>query len=106
MNFIVDENLPSRLVAWIVDRGHGASHVREVGLRGAADPAICKAAETDGAVIVTRDRDFDALAEIGKARVVRLTLGNATTSNLLQRLALRWPEVEARLLAGETLIVV
>jgi len=106
MNFIVDENLPRRLARWFADRGHQAWHVHDLGLRGAADPAVCDAAKAQGAVIVTQDGDFDAFAEPGQVRVVRLTLGNAPTAALLQWLSSRWPEVEARLLAGELLVVV
>ena len=106
MNFIVDENLPPRLALWIAERGHGVSHVREAGLRTVIDPILCEAAAAQGAVIVTQDRDFDAFAERGRVRVVRLTLGNATTASLLQWLAPRWPAVETSLLDGEALIVV
>lgn len=50
MKFIVDQQLPRKLAAWIRAKGHEAAHVRELGLEHAEDRTIWQSAP--GAVIV------------------------------------------------------
>jgi predicted nuclease of predicted toxin-antitoxin system len=105
MNFIVDENLPWRAAAWVSARGHQAHHVSALGLLGKPDTAIWAMALRMPAHIITRDADFVAFAsESGDIAVVRLLIGNCPTSELLARLEIVWPEIEAKLQAGLRLI--
>ncbi len=98
MKFIVDENLPPRLVGWLEARGHEAIHVLSLGLRQAPDAAIWAKAGADGAVVLTRDADFMGLQ--GAARAARLCLGNCSNDALFSWLALHWVRVEKELSAG------
>jgi predicted nuclease of predicted toxin-antitoxin system len=105
MRFIVDENLPRRLAAWISEAGHSAQHVSDLGLLGQADAAIWAEAERQTAVIITRDADFVSLARApGTVAVVRLLIGNCSTPVLIARLEALWPEIEKRLDGRERLV--
>ena len=58
MRFIIDAQLPPGLVRWLIDAGHEARHLEEVGLREAEDAAIWRYALDHQAVILTKDEDF------------------------------------------------
>lgn len=67
MKFLVDENLSERVAEVLVDNGHDAIHVREIGLERADDPVLMDRAESEGRVVVSADTDFGAiLAGSGK----------------------------------------
>lgn len=105
MTFIIDENLPWRLAQWLSRSGRAAFHVSELGLLGEADEVVWRKASSLSATIVTRDGDFIALAQRSSGvHVVRLLVGNCSTAVLLARVEALWPDVEARLAAGETVI--
>lgn len=59
MRFIVDAQLPRRLVTRFCELGHEAVHTLDMpaGNR-TADLAICLRADSDEAVVVTKDVDF------------------------------------------------
>jgi predicted nuclease of predicted toxin-antitoxin system len=61
MRLKVDENLPKSLVAWFAALGHDAEHVDDEGLLGHPDPDIWNAAQREGRVLLTLDRDFGAI---------------------------------------------
>ena len=61
MRFLVDAQLPPALAGWLREQGHEAEHVEDVGLIASTDAAIATHAETNGAVLVTKDEDFSAL---------------------------------------------
>lgn len=58
MKFIVDENLPVRLAAWLTARGHEAVHVTAIGFRGKSDRLIWDDGLARGAAVISRDTDF------------------------------------------------
>ena len=62
MLFLVDDQLPPALARFLSDEGHSAEHTADVGLRGAPDDVVWDYANLNGAVIVTKDRDFPAIA--------------------------------------------
>lgn len=99
MKFIVDENLPPKLAAWLRERGHDAVHVRDsVGL-GSQDASLVDLAQTEGRIIVTKDGDFDPPR--AKERVLNLRVGNCATSSLLAWLEPRLDAALQRLAAKE-----
>lgn len=99
MKFVIDQQLPQALAAWLAARGHEAEHVRHIGLRDADGREIWKYAEASGAAILTKDGDFALLRRAAGSGplVVWLRIGNATTAALLRWLEVRWAEVEAAL---------
>ena len=102
----MDAQLPPQLATWLRTKGHHAVALREVGLRDADDPEIWTYAETEAAVIVTKDEDFAAMA--GRLpsgpQVLWVRTGNILTRPLLMRFEAAWPSVEPLLANGHRLI--
>lgn len=63
MRLLLDENLLPRLVNRLELLFPGLTHVRDVGLKQADDPAIWVWAKNNGCGIVTTDADFVILAQ-------------------------------------------
>ena len=104
MKFLVDENLPPALAARLSELGHDAIHVKDAGLIGANDDAVA-AARREDRVTLTRDADFRMTgADTGGAQVLRLGIGNAENTALLQWIAPRLPDAVRRLEQGERFV--
>ncbi|MEO8356619.1 MAG: DUF5615 family PIN-like protein [Chloroflexota bacterium] len=59
MNFLIDANLPRRLVRIFQERGHAAVHTLDLSDRNAtADAALLDYSEQNNCVITTKDSDF------------------------------------------------
>ncbi len=58
MKLLFDQNLSPRLPRLLSDLYPGSAHVREIGLRDAADLAIWNYARENGFAIVSKDSDF------------------------------------------------
>jgi predicted nuclease of predicted toxin-antitoxin system len=61
VKLLVDENLPPRIAALLVDVGHDAVHVRDLDAPGASGPEIIALALADARTIISADTDFGAL---------------------------------------------
>ncbi|MPZ66583.1 MAG: hypothetical protein GEU83_14085 [Pseudonocardiaceae bacterium] len=86
MKFLVDAQLPARL-AWLLNGvGHDALHTLELpdGNR-TTDVRIAELAESEGRVIVTKDRDFrhGHLLVDSPRRLLVVATGNITNAALL-----------------------
>ena len=57
--FLVDENLPARLVKALRDDGYEAEHAYAVGLRARTDSDVFTYARTAGATLITQDHDLE-----------------------------------------------
>jgi predicted nuclease of predicted toxin-antitoxin system len=88
--------------------GHDAEHVRNVGLRNAADSAVWDFAMVEGAAILTKDEDFAArrLREANGPVVVWLRVGNCSRAALVRWLVPLVGSIQRLVEAGETLIEV
>jgi predicted nuclease of predicted toxin-antitoxin system len=106
MNFLIDAQLPPALAGWLGDRGHGATHVVSIDMVGASDADIASRAQTDSAVLVTKDDDFVTLRLPDRFALLWLRIGNATNPALFAWLEPRWRQVEALLASGERFIEV
>lgn len=103
MRFLLDQNLPTALIAVLADLGHEALHVKPLGLAEATDREIWTEARALGAIMVSKDTDFVSLAGWG-GRLVRLRIGNCSNTELFAIVRAAWPDVIARLDEGETLV--
>lgn len=102
MKFVIDENLPPRLAAWLRERGHDVTHVSDsVGL-GVHDGRLASFAAADGRVIITKDADFQTPR--ANERVLHLRVGNCSTSELLAWLEPRLEQALQRLGRGEVYV--
>jgi predicted nuclease of predicted toxin-antitoxin system len=105
MKFVVDAQLPPALAAWLREKGHDAAAVREIGLREAEDRTIWSYARAQGAIVVTKDEDFDRFASTASdARVLWVRTGNVVNRVLLVRFERGWAEILARLEEGAQVV--
>ena len=58
MRLLLDQNLSPRLLPALADLFPDSTHVREVGLKAAADHAVWQYAAQHGFAIVSKDADF------------------------------------------------
>jgi predicted nuclease of predicted toxin-antitoxin system len=58
VRFLVDANLPPALARWLVDSGHEAEHVTDLGAERFPDRVLWERARELGACVITRDEDF------------------------------------------------
>ena len=58
MRFLLDENFPRSVTAFLEEKGHEVVDLRVIGLLGASDTVIAEKAIEVGAVVLTTDRDF------------------------------------------------
>ncbi|MGG6241547.1 DUF5615 family PIN-like protein [Nodosilinea sp. AN01ver1] len=82
----VDAHLSPAIATWINNNFDViAVALRDLGLRDAEDPEIFEAAKAQGAILMTKDRDFvDLVDRLGPPpKVIWLTCGN--TSNVQLR---------------------
>lgn len=85
--------------------GYHATQARKLGLGGATDVAIWREAEKLGAVVVSMDSDFAALAKSSaRARLIHFQGGNMTKNQLLKYFASRLPEIITALESGERVV--
>ena len=110
MRFLADTGVSQRVVAWLCEQGHDATHLREENLHRLPNGEIFQKALGEERIILTFDLDFAEIAALsgGKAAsVIVFRLRNARISNVgsthrsaevpkwlgLERLALRdWHE--------------
>ena len=105
MKFVVDQQLPATLASWFAARGFEAVHVRDLGMRDAADRTIWRYAVENTAIVVTKDEDFAARrSQIEGPQILWLRLGNATNRALQAHLEAVWPDVMRWLEAGEPIV--
>ena len=108
MRFLVDNQLPAALADWLRQQGYEAQHVLEVQLAQAKDNPIWQHAQSQGAVILSKDEDFAEWVRRGRPgpAVVWLRLGNSTRRELITWISPRWPAVMTRLQEGARLVEV
>lgn len=61
MKFLIDENLSPAVAKALVELGHDAVHVDELGAQGVPDDGIMALAAAQSRVIISADTDFGAL---------------------------------------------
>ena len=65
MKFLIDMGLALRTVAFLRDRGHDATHLRDEGLERLDDSDVVKKAVNEKRVILTHDLDFSRIVALG-----------------------------------------
>ena len=84
MKLLFDHNFSHKLVGRLGDAFPDSEHVRNVGLREAADHAVRESAKSREFAIVSKDEDFHQLSFLRGAppKVVWVKLGNCTTDDV------------------------
>ena len=82
MKLLFDENLAPRLAIALSELYPGSVHVRDCGLRGAADLEVWQYARKNGFAIASKDSDFAqrSFLQGGPPKVIWLRVGNCTTT--------------------------
>jgi predicted nuclease of predicted toxin-antitoxin system len=85
MRFLVDAQLPRRLVYRLPEAGHDVIHTLDLPDRNStADATICSIAESDGRAVITKDVDFiDTFLLFGTPpKLLLVTTGNISNAEL------------------------
>jgi predicted nuclease of predicted toxin-antitoxin system len=107
MKIWVDAHLSPAIATWITDTfGVESVALRDLGLRDAEDPEIFEAAKAQGAIIMTKDRDFLGLVDrlSSPPQIIWLTCGNTSNIRLREILSETLPRALELLAAGEALV--
>ncbi len=107
MTLLVDNQLPVALARYLAANGWECAHVQDIGLGADADTIIWQYAKEHGMAIVTKDEDFQALANRQGSippQVVWVRLGNCRKAVLLEAFSRILPALRDMLAAGEAVI--
>lgn len=89
MRFLADMCVDVRIVEWLCQKGHDATHLRDQGLHRMPNGDIFEKAIHEDRVVITFDLDFGEIAALTggqKASVILFRLKNTRTSHVLERL--------------------
>jgi predicted nuclease of predicted toxin-antitoxin system len=105
--FLIDQNLSRRLVALLATDWPGCAHVAQEGLAEQSDLQIWEFARTSGRTILTKDRDFEALALTRGAppKILIVAIGNSTTDQVLRLISAHAVALGAFLEGDEAVLV-
>jgi len=107
MMLLVDNQLPVALARYLADNGWESCHVQDVGLDAADDSIIWQYASERGMTIITKDEDFQILANRQGSippQVVWVRLGNCRKTELLDTFSRIAPSLRDLLAAGNAVI--
>lgn len=107
MTLLVDNQLPLALARYLAANGWACTHVQEVGLESVDDRTIWQYAKERGLAIVTKDEDFQALANRQGSippQVVWVRLGNCRKAALLAAFSGILPALRVALAAGDAVV--
>ena len=108
IRFVVDAQLPPGLATQLQAAGFVAEHVNRIGLGPATDRSIWDYVSREGAVLITKDEDFVALANRSESgpQVVWIRIGNISNAALWRVLSVVLDEIVQSLEAGERVVEV
>lgn len=107
MTLLVDNQLPVALARYLHNNGWQCAHVQEVGLASADDRTIWQYARERNLTIITKDEDFQALANQQGSippQVVWVRLGNCRKTELLAAFERVLPALRAALALGNPVV--
>lgn len=107
MTLLVDNQLPLALARYLAANGWECTHVQDIGLGATDDTTIWQYAKERGMTIITKDEDFQALANRQGSippQVVWVRLGNCRKAVLLEAFSRILPALRDMLAAGESVV--
>ena len=90
MRFLADMCVDIRVVEWLREKGHDATHLREKGLYRMPNGEIFKKGIKEERTVITFDLDFAEIAALTggeKPSVILFPLKNTRTPNVINRLS-------------------
>lgn len=109
MKLWVDAQLSPAIARWLTEtRAVDAVAVRDLGLRDAEDSRIFFEARENGAVVLSKDKDFVELVlrHGPPPAIIWITCGNTSNARLQEILSRAWPMIVRLLSSGEKLVEV
>jgi predicted nuclease of predicted toxin-antitoxin system len=108
IRFVIDAQLPPGLAIRLRERGYQAEHINRAGLGNVSDIAIWSHTQRAGAVLITKDEDFVALAlrESSGPQLIWLRVGNISNDALWKTISTALNEIIGSLEAGERIVQV
>jgi predicted nuclease of predicted toxin-antitoxin system len=104
LRFLIDNALPPRLAALLLQNGHDAVHVRTYGMHASKDEAILARALQEDRIVVSADSDFGTLLAMQDAAQPSFILFRETNllaaRDYLELLLVALPGLEPELLSG------
>jgi predicted nuclease of predicted toxin-antitoxin system len=106
MRFLVDAQLPIGLARMLQQQGHDAQHVADLAMMETSDREIWAWAKQNQHIVISKDEDFVILhsADENPIALIWLRVGNTRRKQLLEWFDRLLPQIEEKLLSGETLI--
>ena len=89
MRFLADMGVSQRVVRWLRDAGHDATHLRDAGLHRLLDGDIFTKAAQEQRIILTWDLDFAEILALSGSHTVSAVvfrLMNTRTDHVIRRL--------------------
>ena len=108
MRFLADMCVDVRIVRWLQEQEHDATHLRDEGLHRMPNGEIFKKAINEDRVVITLDLDFSeiaALTEGKKASVILFRLRNTLTPHVIERLSTVIEDSSEALEKGAVIVV-
>ena len=108
MRFLADMCVDVRIVKWLQEQEHDATHLRDEGLHRMPNGEIFKKAINEDRVVITLDLDFAeiaALTEGNKASVILFRLRNTRTPYVIERLSTVLKDSSEALQKGAVVVV-
>lgn len=87
---LADENIPPTLSQALRSANHDVRSIFDLGLQGALDEAVLQAANKDSRILLTADKDFGLILELG-------SLAGQGKTILLRYRILDWERIAAEL---------
>jgi predicted nuclease of predicted toxin-antitoxin system len=89
MRFLADMGVATRIVEWLRERGHDATHLRDEGLHRFPNGEVFKKAVMENRILLTFDLDFGEIAALAGRQLVSVIifrLRNTRTPHVWKRL--------------------
>lgn len=109
MRFLFDAQLPPKLCTWFSRKNAKARHVVDLknGLT-LTDERIWEISLKHDEIIVTKDHDFPDRTLVSKdaPQMIHISLGNSSTSVLINELEKSWSEIESAIKSNAKIVIV
>jgi len=106
VKFLIDQQLPPALAAFICSKGHTAQHCRDIGLKEADDRTVWRHASANNLIVISKDEDFYILATIpgNQTKFLWIRVGNCRNKALLEIMEKQFPNAIAAFESGALIV--